>query len=209
MKRRIFSLFSSAVAGLALCGSAWAADPAETPDALIKRLSTEVIEQIKADPALRGGDVNKIVALVDVRIMPNVNFGRMTASAVGHHWRSASPEQRKRLQDEFKNLLVRTYSGALSQVKDHTVVVKPLRASASDTDVIVRTEVRGRGDPIQLDYRVEKVDGIWKIYDLNVLGAWLVENYKTQFAQEINKKGLDGLIDALAQRNKANTAKKS
>jgi phospholipid transport system substrate-binding protein len=143
--------------------------------------------------------------------MPNVNFQRMTAAAVGPAWRQATPEQKKRLQDEFKTLLVRTYSGALSQVNDQTISVKPLRASPEDKDVVVRTEIRGRGDPIQLDYRLEKTpsDGAgWKIYNLNVLGVWLVETYRSQFAQEINAKGVDGLIAALTERNKNNAGKK-
>ena len=179
----------------------------EAPDALVKRVSTDVIEQIKADKGIQSGDIAKVVALVDTKIMPNVNFNRMTSTAVGRFWRSATPEQQKRLQDEFKTLLVRTYSGALSQVKEHTIVVKPLRAAAGDNEVIVRSEVRGKGDPIQLDYRLEKTDKGWKIYDLNVLGVWLVETYKGQFAQEINAKGVDGLIDSLAQRNKSNARK--
>ena len=135
----------------------------------------------------------------------------MTAAAVGPGWRQATPEQQKRLQDEFKTLLIRTYSGALSQVSDQTIAVKPLRAAAEDKDVLVRTEIRGRGDPVQLDYRLEKTPGDgagWKIYNLNVLGVWLVENYRSQFAQEINAKGVDGLIEALAARNKANAGGK-
>ena len=190
------------VAMLALSGVAAAAD--EAPDVLIKRISTEVMESIKSDKAVQQGDVSKVSALVDSQIMPNVNFTRMTAAAVGRNWRQATPEQQKRLQDEFKALLVRTYSGALSQVKDQSVSVKPLRAAAADTEVVVRTEVLGRGDPVQLDYRMEKVGSAWKIYDLNVLGVWMVETYRTQFAQEINAKGIDGLIAALAERNKAN-----
>ncbi|MBP8062175.1 MAG: ABC transporter substrate-binding protein, partial [Polaromonas sp.] len=136
------------------------------------------------------------------KVMPNVNFTRMTASAVGRNWRQATPEQQKRLQDEFKSMLVRTYAGALSQVKDQTINVKPLRAQTGDTEVIVRTEILGRGEPIQLDYRMEKAAGGWKIYDLNVLGVWMVETYRTQFAQEISARGIDGLIATLAQRNK-------
>ena len=186
----------------------------EAPDALIKRLSTEVLDSIRGDKAIQGGDVSRVVSLVDAKIMPNVNFQRMTASAVGPGWRQATPEQQKRLQDEFKTLLVRTYAGALAQVSDQVIVVKPLRAAADDNEVIVRTEVKGRGDPIQLDYRLEKTAGQgagWKIYNLNVLGVWLVETYKSQFAQEINAKGIDGLITALADRNKSNAggAKKS
>ncbi len=185
----------------------------EAPDALVKRLSADVLDSIKADKSIQSGDITKIVALVDGKIMPNVNFQRMTASAVGPGWRQATPEQQKRLQDEFKILLVRTYSGALAQVSnDQSITVKPLRAAAGDTDVMVRTEVKGKGDPIQLDYRLEKTPGQgagWKIYNLNVLGVWLVETYRSQFAQEINAKGIDGLIATLAARNQTNAGKKS
>lgn len=181
----------------------------EAPDALIKRVSTEVIDAVKADKAIQAGDVSRIVALVDAKIMPNVNFSRMTASAVGPAWRQASADQKARLQAEFKTLLVRTYSGALTQVKDQTVALRPLRASAGDTEVTVRTEVRGRGDPIQLDYRMEKAEDGWKVYDLNVLGVWMVETYKGQFSQQINANGIDGLINSLATRNKANAERKS
>ena len=173
-----------------------------TPDALIKQVSTEVIDTIKADKALQSGDVSKIITLVDTKVMPHVNFQRMTASAVGRNWRTATPEQQKRLQDEFKTLLVRTYAGALTQVKDQTVQLKPMRAAAEDTEVVVRTEVKGKGEPIQLDYRLEKADAGWKIYDVNVLGVWLVEQYRNQFTQDINAGGIDGLIGKLAERNK-------
>jgi phospholipid transport system substrate-binding protein len=182
----------------------------EAPDALIKRLSVDVLDTIKADKALRSGDMTKLVALVDERIMPNVNFPRMTASAVGPAWRQATPEQQKRLQEEFKILLVRTYAGALSQVSTQTIALKPLRSSPEDKEVLVRTEIKGGGDPIQLDYRLEKTAGQgagWKIYNLNVLGVWLVETYKSQFTQEINAKGIDGLIGSIADRNKANNKK--
>ncbi|MDF2464514.1 MAG: hypothetical protein K0Q43_2749 [Ramlibacter sp.] len=181
----------------------------EAPDVMIKRLSDDVLAAIKADKAIQAGDTNRILGLVDSKIMPNVNFQRMSAAAVGPAWRQATPEQQKRLQDEFKILMVRTYSGALSQVDDQTVSVKPQRSGPNDTDVVVRTEIRGRGDPIQLDYRLEKTPGQgagWKIYNLNVLGVWLVETYRTQFAQEISAKGIDGLIATLVERNKSNAA---
>ncbi|MDZ4073632.1 MAG: ABC transporter substrate-binding protein [Hylemonella sp.] len=181
----------------------------EAPDALVKRISSDVLASVKADPAIQAGDVNRIVALVDTKILPSVNFTRMTSSAVGRFWRQATPEQQKQLQDEFKILLVRTYSGALGEVKDQTVTFKPMRSKPEDTEVVVRSEVRGKGDPIQLDYRMEKTAGGWKIYDINVLGVWLVETYRTQFAQEINAKGIDGLIASLVQRNKSNVAKTS
>jgi phospholipid transport system substrate-binding protein len=204
LSRRTFSVLALTAAGaLGFFGSVQAAD--EAADAFIKRVSSDILDAIKADKSIHNGDVNKIITLVDQRVMPNVNFLRMTASAVGPGWRQATPEQQKRLQEEFKVLLVRTYSGALGQVSDQTITVKPLRAAADDKEVLVRTEVRGKGDPIQLDYRVEKTaDGSWKVYNMNVMGIWLVENYKTQFAQEINAKGVDGLIASLADRNKAN-----
>jgi phospholipid transport system substrate-binding protein len=183
----------------------------EAADALIKRVSTDVLTSIKADPAIRGGDVSKVIELVDSKLMPIVNFKRMTASSIGPTWRQLTPEQQGRLQDEFKVLLVRTYSGALAQVNDLTIVMKPLRAASEDKEVVVRTEVRGHGDPVQLDYRMEKTPGEgagWKIYNLNVLGVWLVETYRSQFAQEINSRGVEGLIAALKERNKTN-AKRS
>jgi phospholipid transport system substrate-binding protein len=196
------------VLGLGAGVAAYAED--EAPDALIKRLSSDVLETIKSDKSIRTGELARVVALVDARIMPNVNFQRMTASAVGPAWRQATPEQKAQLQDEFKILLVRTYAGALAQVTDQTIAMKPMRSAPEDKEVVVRTEIKGRGDPIQLDYRLEKTPGQgagWRIYNLNVLGVWLVETYKSQFAQEINAKGLDGLIATLAERNKANAKK--
>jgi phospholipid transport system substrate-binding protein len=180
---------------------------AQAPDALIKQVSTDVLETLKADKSYKSGDVPKIVALVDQKVMPHVNFQRMTASAVGRYWRQATPEQRTRLQDEFKILLVRTYSGALAQVKDQTVELKPMRSQPGDAEVVVKTLVRGQGDPIQLDYRLEKAGDGWKIYDVNVMGIWLVENYRNSFAQEIGVNGIDGLIGKLAERNKTATGR--
>lgn len=180
----------------------------EAPDALVQRISGDVLDTIKADKSIKAGDINKIMVLVDSKIMPNVNFQRMTASAVGPAWRQATPEQQKRLQEEFKVLLVRTYAGALDQVSNQSVSVRPFRGSPDDKEVLVRTEIRGGGDPVQLDYRLEKTPGEgsgWKVYNLNVLGVWLVDTYRTQFAQQINSQGIDGLISALAARNKSNT----
>ena len=180
----------------------------EAADALIKRLSSEVLDSIKADPTLRSGDVSRIMALVDSKLMPNMNFKRMTAAAVGPTWRQVTPEQQKRLQEEFKILLVRTYAGAVAQANDLSFTVKPLRAATDDKEVVVRTEVKSRGEPLQLDYRLERTVGEgagWKIYNLNVMGVWLVETYRSQFAQEISARGVDGLIDKLAERNKSNT----
>lgn len=212
MKRRVFGLWTAGLAAGLVLGLPAARAAEEAPDAMIKRLSEEVLALIRSDPALRAGDVNRIMVVVDNKIMPNVNFRRMTAAAVGPAWRQASPEQQKRLQEEFKNLLVRTYSGALAQVGDETISVKPLRAAPDDREVVVRSEIRGRGEPIQLEYRMERSPGEgsgWKIYNLNVLGVWLVETYRSQFAQEINARGIDGLIAALSERNRANAARKS
>lgn len=209
MQRRtwIFRVCATAT----LVASPWLAQPVwaanEAPDAMVKRISTEVMDLVKADPLIQKGDIGRIVTLVDTRIMPHVNFSRMTSSAVGRFWRQATPEQQKQLQDEFKTLLVRTYAGALGEVKDQTLSFRPLRAKPEDAEVVVRSEVRGRGEPVQLDYRLEKTPEGWKIYDLNVLGIWLIETYRTQFAQEINARGIDGLIAALVQRNKAGASK--
>jgi len=181
----------------------------EAPDVLIDRLTKEALDTIAADKAVQAGDVGRIITLMDEKIMPHLNFQRMTSSAVGPAWRQATPEQRKRLELEFKTLLVRTYAGAMSQAKNLSFSVKPLRAAPEDKEVIVRTMITGRGDPVQLDYRLEKTPGVgagWKIYNLNVLGVWLVDTYRSQFAQEINVKGLDGLIATLSDRNKANAA---
>ncbi|WP_376784297.1 MlaC/ttg2D family ABC transporter substrate-binding protein [Comamonas terrigena] len=199
MNRRT-SVHSLVALAAAACLPLVALAAEEAPDALIKRLSTDVLTTIKADPALKGGDMAKINALVDQVVLPHVNFRRMTSAAVGPKWRQATPAQQERLQTEFKQLLMRTYSGALAQVSDQTVVVKPLRMAAGDTDVLVRTEVRGKGEPVPLDFRLEKKDGVWKVYNFNVLGVWLVETYRTQFAEELNKTGIDGLIQTLASR---------
>ena len=208
MKRRVFTqLLAAPLLGSLLLPCAWAID--EAPDAMINRLTKEALDIIASDKAIQAGDVGRIIALVDEKIMPYLNFQRMTSSAVGPAWRQATPEQRKQLEAEFKILLVRTYAGALSQAKNLSFNVKPLRAAPDDKEVIVRTLIKGRGDPVQLDYRLEKTPGAgagWKIYNLNVLGVWLVDTYRSQFAQEINAKGIDGLINTLTERNKSNAA---
>lgn len=197
MLKRLLALLTLSVAAAA---PAWAST---APDALVRDLSNEVIEAVKADKDIQAGNVQKVIALVDAKVLPYLNFPRMTASAVGRFWRQATPEQQARLQAEFKLLLVRTYAGALAQVKDQTVQLKPFRANPADAEVVVRTEVKGKGEPIQLDYRLEKAGDSWKIYDVNVLGIWLVDQYKTSFAQEINAGGIDALITKLSDRNKA------
>ncbi|OGB02605.1 MAG: hypothetical protein A3E25_10375 [Burkholderiales bacterium RIFCSPHIGHO2_12_FULL_69_20] len=172
-------------------------------DAFVRQVSSEVIDAVKADKSIQSGDVARIRQLVDAKVMPHVNFQRMTASSVGPQWRSATPDQQKRMLVEFQTLMVNTYSGALTQVKDQAVVVKPMRGSADRDELVVRSEVRGSGDPIQLDYRLEKSGDGWKIYDVNVGGFWLVDAYKGQFAKDLSSGGLDALITRLADKNKS------
>ncbi|MED5622218.1 MlaC/ttg2D family ABC transporter substrate-binding protein [Ideonella sp. BN130291] len=201
--------FSALVVTGAFLG-AGAARAETTPDGLVKQVSNEVIDAVKADKAIQAGDIQRINALVDAKVMPHVNFQRMTASSVGRHWRSATPEQQKRLQDEFKTLLIRTYAGALTQVKEQTTVqLKPMRAQPTDNEVVVRTEVRSSaGEPVQLDYRLEKAADSWRVFDINVGGIWLVEQYRNSFAQEIGANGVDSLIAKLAEKNKSAGAAK-
>jgi phospholipid transport system substrate-binding protein len=177
---------------------------AETPDALVRKISTEVLDAVRADPSLQGGDVNRIIALVDEKVMPSVNFEVMTRSAVGPQWRTATPEQRQRLQAEFKTLLVRVYSGALTEVRDQRVEVTRTVPVSGSTQVVVQSEVRGAGEPIKLDYRMDKTGDAWRIIDVNVGGIWLVQSYRSQFQQELSSGGIDGLIARLAERNRSN-----
>ncbi|MFL6659158.1 MAG: phospholipid-binding protein MlaC [Massilia sp.] len=192
-----------AVATVAMATSAFAAPAAEAPDALVKRISNEVIETAKADKEIQAGNQKRVMDLVESKILPYVDFQRMTALAAGRFWKDATPEQQKQLSAEFRTLLIFTYSGALSQIKNETVEFKPLRADPADNEVEVRSSVNvARGEPVTLNYRLEKTPAGWKIFDINVLGAWLVETYKGTFATEIGKSGVDGLIKALSERNK-------
>jgi phospholipid transport system substrate-binding protein len=199
----IRSFLAALLGALVLMQPAGPAAAQTAPDEMIRTLSTQIIDRIKQDKELKSGDIRRMSQFVDETIMPNVNFERMTALAVGRNWRQATPEQQKQLMAEFRQLLLRTYAGALTSVSDQQVRIKPLRAGADDTEVVVRTEiVQSRGDPIQLDYRLEKAGTSWRIYDLNVLGVWLVETYRNQFTQEVSAKGIDGLIKSLADRNR-------
>jgi len=195
------------LAGLTLLlatGAALAAAPA--PDVLIRQVSTEVLETARNDKAIQAGDVARVAALVENKVMPHVDFEVVTRSAVGPQWRSASAEQRSRLQAEFKQLLIRVYAGALTELRDQTVQITRTQPVQGSTQVIVQSEVRGKGEPVKLDYRLDKRGTAgaeaWKIIDVNVAGLWLVQNYRTQFAQELSKGGIDGLIAALVERNK-------
>lgn len=189
-----------ACGALALTGTAAAQ---EAPDALVKRISNEVLDTAKTDKDIQAGNQKKVLELVEAKVLPHIDFQRMTALAAGRYWREATPEQRQRLAEEFRDLLIYTYSGAISQVRDQKIEYKPFRGEPTDTEVEVRTQVlQPRGEPIQLNYRLEKQASGWKIYDVNVLGAWLVESYKSSFSTEISKNGIDSLIKVLDEKNK-------
>lgn len=176
----------------------------EAPDALVKRISLEVLDTAKNDKDIQNGNQKRVLDLVESKVLPHIDFQRMTALAAGRFWREATPDQQKQLVNEFRTLLIYTYSGAISQIRDQRLEFKPMRGDVADTEVEVRSQVvqpRG-GDPIQLSYRLEKLPSGWKIYDMNVLGAWLVETYKGNFAAEISKGGIDGLIKTLTDKNK-------
>ncbi len=184
--------------------SASAAHAMEAPDALIKRISKEVLDAAKTNKELKKGNQKQIYAFVEKNIFPYVDFQRMTALAAGRYWRQATPEQKTQLTNEFRDLLVHTYSNAITKVDNQKVEFKPFRTSPNATEAVVQTRIiqpRG-GEPIELSYRLSKTADGWKIYDINVLGAWLVETYKGTFASEISRGGIDGLIRTLAQKNK-------
>jgi phospholipid transport system substrate-binding protein len=200
---KVINRFFAAIAAVVMLASFVHAAEQEAPDALVKRISQEVIDAVKSDKHIQSGDQKRILDLVESKILPYVDFQRMTALAAGRYWRDATPEQQEKLTNEFRSLLVYTYSGAISQIKDQRLDFKPLRADPEDTDVEVRSQViQPRGEPVQINYRLEKLPTGWKIYDVNVLGAWLVATYKGSFASEIGKSGIDGLIKTLADKNK-------
>ena len=201
LKNVLRSLFAS-VALTALV----AATPvhAEESDAqsTVKTAVDDVLFTIKGDPELRGGNMAKVYQLVDQKIVPRTDFTRTTKIAMGRFWNQATPEQQQQIQDGFKTLLIRTYAGALSNVKNQTVSYKPFRAAADDTDVVVRSTVNNNGEPVALDYRLEKTPNGWKVYDINISGLWLSETYKNQFADVISKRGgVGGLVSFLNERN--------
>ena len=180
----------------------------DTADGLVKFVVEDVMNTIKNDKAIQAGDLRKINTLVDQKILPYSNFQKTTRLAMGRNWNKATPAQQEQITQEIKNLLIRIYSGALAQVRDQKIQYKPFRAAADETDVIVRTVVIGKGEPIQIDYRVEKTNDGWKVYDINVLGAWLVESYRNQFNDQVSKGGIEGLVQFLQQRNAALAAGK-
>ena len=202
---RAFKKFSSAVFVIVLMASplVMAQNADSTPDGLIKFVVSDVMSSVKADKEIQAGNVSKVMALVDQKIVPYLDMQKTTQLAMGRNWSKATPEQQKLITQEFKMVLIRTYSGAISQIRDQTVQYKPVRFSPEDEDVVVRTQVISKGDPIQLDYRLMKTSSGWRVYDINVLGAWLVEAYRNQFNNQINQNGIDGLIKFLTDRNRA------
>ena len=197
MMRRLFVF-------LAICLLSMSAFALEAPDAMIKRVSEEVLEVVRQDRDVQNGDMKKIVALVDAKVLPHFNFQRMTSLAVGRDWRVANAEQKNRLVEEFKMLLVRTYSNALRSYRDQRIDFKPLKMKSGETDVLVRSEVIHPGSQaVQIDYWLELADGKWRVYDVVVAGISLVTNYRSQFSKEIREHGVDGLIASLASKNQS------
>ncbi|MGY8527236.1 MlaC/ttg2D family ABC transporter substrate-binding protein [Paracidovorax citrulli] len=191
------------IAAFALSGPALAqASDTSTPDGLIRSLVDDVMATVKADKEMQAGSIPKITALVEQKILPNANFTRTTQIAMGRNWSKATPEQQQQIIEEFKMLLIRTYAGAVSQVRDQTVQFRPFRGAPEDTEVVVRTQVINKGEPIQMDYRLEKTAQGWKVYDINVLGAWLTEAYKGSFNTIASQQGIDGVIKTLQDRNR-------
>jgi phospholipid transport system substrate-binding protein len=210
MKMNNLSLTLIAAVLVFLSGTPFAQVPDQNtpPDALIKMVVTDVMTSVKTDPDIQKGNIPKVMELVEKKIVPFTDMRRTTEMAMGPNWKKATPEQQAILTVEFKTLLMRTYSGALSQLRDQTVQFKALRAAPDDKEVVVKTVVIGRGDPIPLDYRLEKSANGWKVYDLNIMGAWLVEAYRNQFSNQISQNGIDGLVKFLQERNKQLAATK-
>ncbi|MBV8271960.1 MAG: ABC transporter substrate-binding protein [Cupriavidus sp.] len=188
----------------AFAGAAQAQQATDTssPDALVKSVVNDVMASVRADKDMQAGNIGKISALVEQKIIPNANFTKTTQIAMGRNWSKATPEQQKIITDEFKTLLIRTYAGAIAQIRDQQVQFRPYRGTPDDTDATIRTQVINKGEPIQLDYRLEKTAQGWKVYDINVLGAWLTEAYKGSFNTIANQQGVDGIIRTLQDRNR-------
>ncbi len=169
----------------------------------ILKLSEDLLTEIKTNKGLSDGDFNKLKEVADKKVLPYVNMNKLTSTAVGRSWRGITPAQKQQLIDEFQILLMRTYSGAMHKAKNAEVTIRPPRQKSESTDdIVVRTIVTNRGEPIDVDYRVEKNGDRWSIYDVSVLGVWLSQSYKESFAMEIQKNGIDGLIVQLREKNK-------
>ena len=198
-----FANFFRIVATLLVAAIAFPSFAQEAPDALVKRTSGEVLQIVRTDPKVQAGDKQRIREVIETMLLPNFDFERMTALAMGRNWNKATPEQQKLLIEQFRTLLVRTYSGALTQYKDQTIEFKPLRADPAAADVIVRSEVVRSGQaPVQIDYGMTKTAAGWKAYDVIVGGVSLVTNYRDEFNEQIKGGGVDGLIQTLRDKNK-------
>jgi len=208
--KTIHKYFSVLLSSLFLCAGSASAQAVDqsTPDGLIKTVVSDVMASVKSDPEIQKGNIPRIVDLVEKKIVPYTDMRRTTEMAMGPNWKKATPEQQAQLVSEFKSLLIRTYSGALSQLRDQTIQFKPLRAAPDDKEVVVKTVVIGRGDPVPLDYRLEKTANGWRVYDMNIMGVWLVEAYRNQFANQISQNGIEGLVKFLQDRNKQLAAAK-
>jgi phospholipid transport system substrate-binding protein len=208
--KTIHKYFSVLLSSLFLCAGSASAQAVDqsTPDGLIKTVVSDVMASVKSDPEIQKGNIPRIVDLVEKKIVPYTDMRRTTEMAMGQNWKKATPEQQTQLVSEFKNLLIRTYSGALSQLRDQTIQFKPLRAAPDDKEVVVKTVVIGRGDPVPLDYRLEKTANGWRVYDMNIMGVWLVEAYRNQLANQISQNGIEGLVKFLQDRNKQLAAAK-
>jgi phospholipid transport system substrate-binding protein len=188
---------------IAAC-AALAANAQEAPDAMVKRVTGEVLAVIKADKDLQGGDMRKVGELAEAKVLPNFDFTRMTRLAVGKNWAQATDAQKDALVKEFRTLLVRTYSTSLAAYRNQTIDVKPVKMAAGDKEVTVRTAVvQQGGPPIPIDYAMAKEDSGWKVYDVVIDGASLVTTYRGSFNDQIQKGGIDGLVKTLADRNRA------
>jgi len=180
----------------------------EAPDALVKRIAEETLAAIRADKDLQSGNPAKVKQLIEAKLVPHFDTSRMTALAMGRNWRAATPEQQKELTEQFKTLLIRTYSNALTNYRDNTMTYKPLRMNPGDTEVVVRTEVsRSGAAPVQIDYSMEKTPEGWKAYDVVVAGVSLVTNYRDEFNDIVKSSGVDGLIKTLTEKNRGAPAK--
>jgi phospholipid transport system substrate-binding protein len=195
------------VAAAGLVATSAVAQAQQAPDDLVRQVSTDVLEAAKADKSVQAGDLKKVSALVEAKVLPHVNFTRMTSKTIGPQWNKATPEQKQKVQEEFRTLLLRTYAGALAQVKDQSVDVRPVRDVSDESNVLVKSEIRGKGQPIQLDYRLEKSGDTWKIWDVNVSGLWLVTTYQGQFKPVVSQSGVDGVIKLLQDLNKSAAAR--
>ena len=197
-------LISGCLLGMALSVAALAQSTDMAPDALARKVTEEVVAVIRADKDIQAGNTKKVLALVEAKILPHFNFTRMTRLAVGVPWRQASSTQQQSLINEFRMLLVHTYTSAFTQYRDQVIEYKPLKLQPGDTEVVVRSLIKQKGgaDPIDVNYSMEKTDASWKVYDVAIAGVSLVQNYRSSFSSEIQKSGIDGLIATLTTKNK-------